>query len=295
MHRPPTFVTRVEDRDGTVLYRWEDEGEQVIDRTIADQVTGVLSQVVGRGTGVNARIGRPVAGKTGTGQEWADAWFVGYTPELVTGVWVGFAEGQIPMVPPTTRETVTGGSWPAQIWQSLMGDALVEVPVTDFAPAALPEPSGPPVGEEGEPAPDVTLPEGQGVPDVVGVPVDPAVETLARAGLLVEILEVPDDQYPPGIVAGTEPAPDTARPEDGVVIVRVANGERVPRSPDVLGRSAAEVLPQLESRFAVEVVETADPDADAASALPGVIWKVEPAAGQPLGPDQPVTIWVNPA
>ncbi|MEM8905343.1 MAG: PBP1A family penicillin-binding protein [Actinomycetota bacterium] len=293
IHRPPAFVTRVSDRDGTVLYQWQDEGQQVLDRVVADQVTGVLTQVVGRGTGVNARIGRPVAGKTGTGQEWGDAWFVGYTPELVTGVWVGFADGQVPMVPPTTRETVTGGSWPAQIWQSLMGDALVEVPVSEFTPAVLPEPTEPDVAEDESGVAEV-VPEGQGVPDVVGLPEAPATETLARAGLLVEVLEVPDDQYPPGIVAATEPVPGAARPDDDVVIVRVANGERVPRSPEVLGRTAASVLPELEGRFTLDVIETADPDADAASALPGVIWKVEPAGGSPLGPDQPVTIWVNP-
>ncbi|MEM9606051.1 MAG: PBP1A family penicillin-binding protein [Actinomycetota bacterium] len=292
VHRPPAFVTRVSDRDGTVLYRWEDEGEQVIDSTVANQVTGVLTQVVGRGTGVNARIGRPVAGKTGTGQNWGDAWFVGYTPDLVTGVWVGYAEGQISMVPPTTRETVTGGNWPARIWQSLMTDALAEVPISEFPTAVLPTDDTAPPDASDET--DETVPEGQAVPDVVGVPVDPATETLARAGLNVEVVEVPDDQYPPGIVVATEPAAGAARPEDGVLILQVANGQRVPRAPDVLGTLADDVLAELGDRIGIEVIVEFDPDGDAAAERPGVIWQTEPAAGAPLLDGEVLTLWVNP-
>jgi penicillin-binding protein 1A len=107
----------------------------VLDAGVADQVNGVLQQVVEQGTGVNARIGRPVAGKTGTGQEWRDAWFVGYTPDLVTSVWMGFAkEGNRSMVPPATPMQVTGGTWPAQIWQLYTSAALADVPVTPFVP-----------------------------------------------------------------------------------------------------------------------------------------------------------------
>ena len=73
-------------------------------------------------------IGRPAAGKTGTGQNWGDAWFVGYTPDLVTSVLIGYPEGQISMVPPTTRIRVTGGTWPAQIWQLFMTAVLAETP-----------------------------------------------------------------------------------------------------------------------------------------------------------------------
>ena len=91
----------------------------MLSETTARTITGVLQQVVTRGTGINARIGRPVAGKTGTSDNWADAWFVGYTPQLVTAVWVGFPPEEIKMRPPTTRITVTGGSWPAQIWQGV--------------------------------------------------------------------------------------------------------------------------------------------------------------------------------
>ena len=92
MHTDPVFVTRVTTSDGTVLYEAPIQRTRVLPETTARTINGVLQQVVTRGTGVNARIGRPVAGKTGTSDNWADAWFVGYTPELVTAVWVGFPD-----------------------------------------------------------------------------------------------------------------------------------------------------------------------------------------------------------
>ncbi|MCZ7530988.1 MAG: PBP1A family penicillin-binding protein [Acidimicrobiia bacterium] len=88
----PTFVTRVTAADGRVLYEADHSSERVLDEAVASEVTDVLRQVPERGTAVNARIGRPIAGKTGTTEEEGDAWFVGYTPELVTAVWVGFPD-----------------------------------------------------------------------------------------------------------------------------------------------------------------------------------------------------------
>ena len=86
----PVLVTRVTtQRRHACSTRRRSSGTRVLSETTARTITGVLQQVVNRGTGVNARIGRPVAGKTGTSDDWADAWFVGYTPELVTAVWVG--------------------------------------------------------------------------------------------------------------------------------------------------------------------------------------------------------------
>jgi beta-lactam-binding protein with PASTA domain len=129
---------------------------------------------------------------------------------------------------------------------------------------------------------------------VTGVPAEPATETLARAGLNVEVVEVPDDQYPPGIVVATEPPAGAARPEAGVVVLRVANGERVPRAPDLLGTRADEVVEQLEATYDLQVRIEADPDAEAAAARPGVIWQAEPAAGAPLFAGETLTVWVNP-
>src|SRR5262249_4949366 len=116
LHTAPVLVTRVVAPNGNVLYHAESQSHRVLPTSIAREVNGVLQQVVPRGTGINARIGRPVAGKTGTGENWKDAWFVGSTPQLTTAVWVGYPQQELSMVPPRTREKVTGGTWPAQIW-----------------------------------------------------------------------------------------------------------------------------------------------------------------------------------
>ena len=86
----------------------------------------LLRAVIAWGTGRHADIGRPAAGKTGTSQDFRDAWFVGYTPDLVTGVWVGNDDNS-PM------KNVTGGSMPAEIWKGFMSEALKGV-----APRTLP-------------------------------------------------------------------------------------------------------------------------------------------------------------
>jgi penicillin-binding protein 1A len=94
-------------------------------------VTRILEQNVQSGTGTRADIGRPSAGKTGTNEEHADAWFAGYTPELATTVWVGYTRGEIPMEN-VHGIAVSGGSFPAEIWGKFMDPALESVPESEF-------------------------------------------------------------------------------------------------------------------------------------------------------------------
>ncbi len=91
----------------------------------------VLEQVITRGTGRAANIGRPAAGKTGTTNDYGDAWFVGYTPQLVTAVWVGYPQGRVPMTN-VHGIRVYGGTFPAQIWRNFMSAALADSPVQRF-------------------------------------------------------------------------------------------------------------------------------------------------------------------
>jgi len=91
-----------------------------------------LKTVITAGTGTGANIGRPAAGKTGTSQNWRDAWFIGFTPDLLAGVWVGNDDNR-PM------NKVTGGSLPAAIWRQFMTGAEAKVAPTDF-PWVVPEP-----------------------------------------------------------------------------------------------------------------------------------------------------------
>src|SRR5581483_8891304 len=86
----PIPVVKVIDNTGKVLEdNTQPHASRVLDEVIADNVTDVLRGVISSGTGTRANIGRPAAGKTGTAQEYRDAWFVGYTPTLSTAVWLG--------------------------------------------------------------------------------------------------------------------------------------------------------------------------------------------------------------
>ncbi len=94
-------------------------------------VTRILEQNVQSGTGVRADIGKPAAGKTGTNEEHADAWFAGYTPDLATTVWVGYTRGEIPMEN-VHGIAVAGGTFPAEIWAKFMDPALEGAPAAEF-------------------------------------------------------------------------------------------------------------------------------------------------------------------
>jgi len=89
--------------------------------------------VIREGTATRAQIGRPAAGKTGTTDQYVDAWFVGYTPELVTAVWVGNPSGAVPMRTQWGGGPVFGGTYPAAIWARFMGSVLNGRPVHQFA------------------------------------------------------------------------------------------------------------------------------------------------------------------
>ncbi len=87
------------------------------------------------GTGKAAQLpGRQVAGKTGTTENYGDAWFVGYTPQYVTAVWVGYPDKLIPMTTEFHGKPVAGGTFPALIWKAFMQKALVKVPPESFTP-----------------------------------------------------------------------------------------------------------------------------------------------------------------
>jgi len=101
---------------------------------VASEVTRILAQNLRSGTGTGAYFGRPAAGKTGTTDNHADAWFVGYTPTLVTGVWIGYPNAQIEMKN-VHGITVSGGSFPASIWKLFMEPALSPTKPVDFPPA----------------------------------------------------------------------------------------------------------------------------------------------------------------
>jgi penicillin-binding protein 1A len=105
--------------------------KRVLSPGAAAVVTKILEENVQYGTGTKAGFGRPAAGKTGTTDNNADAWFVGYVPQLDTAVWVGYPSGEIPMQD-VHGIAVTGGSFPAEIWHLYMANALANAPTEDF-------------------------------------------------------------------------------------------------------------------------------------------------------------------
>ncbi len=119
----PHGIAEIRDAAGKVLYRPSGPGPG---RVVSPELTGamnrMLSGVIDHGTGRNAALPRPAAGKTGTTQDYRDAWFVGYTADLVAGVWFGNDDDR-PM------RKVTGGSLPAEAWRRFMLAATRGMPV----------------------------------------------------------------------------------------------------------------------------------------------------------------------
>jgi penicillin-binding protein 1A len=123
----PTFITKITDAQGNVLERTEPELEQAIPPETAFQITSMLQDVVRRGTGRKADgLGRPTAGKTGTTNHFHDNWFIGYTPGLLTAVWVGFDDKR------SLGSKETGGRNAAPIWKAFMDVAVQGLPTDDF-------------------------------------------------------------------------------------------------------------------------------------------------------------------
>ena len=133
----PTPVLRILDVKGEIVEdNRKPDGKQVISEAVADNVTSVLQGVVEKGTGTRAKIGRPAAGKTGTSENWENAWFVGYTPTLSTAVWMGHPGANKTMANVHGVPHVVGGSLPAMIWHDFMIEAVKDVEPIPFTVAA---------------------------------------------------------------------------------------------------------------------------------------------------------------
>ena len=123
----PYFIKKIVDRTGNVFEETKVQSEQVIDPRIAFMTTYVMQDVVESGTGRRVKsIGRPIAGKTGTTNDVRDAWFLGFTPSVVTGVWVGFDQEM------SLGKQEVGGRAAAPIWLYFMEKFLQNTPVETF-------------------------------------------------------------------------------------------------------------------------------------------------------------------
>jgi membrane peptidoglycan carboxypeptidase len=186
---PAYSIARIESPDRK-LYEHKPKCTRVIEPKIAATVTAMLRGVVTGGTGTAAALpGRPVAGKTGTAQDYKSAFFNGYTPQVATSVWVGFTPKPVPMRYQNGGRPVYGGTFPAMVFHDYMAAALSGAPVEGF-PAAPPppKPPTPPTTTPGTPPPPTTTPPRTThadvlVPGVVGLPAGAARAVLRTTGL----------------------------------------------------------------------------------------------------------------
>jgi membrane peptidoglycan carboxypeptidase len=208
--RCPAFsIAGIDGPDGKSLYHHRLSCSRVVDGKVAAQATDMLRGVVTGGTGGRATLpGRPVAGKTGTAQDYRSAFFNGFTPQLSASVWVGFTPKPtgMPHLGPTGGP-VFGGTYPAMIFHDYMTAALAGAPVLGF-PAA-PKPPPPPKVK---------------VPDVVGQPVQRAQAILQQAGFGTSVKEVPD-AAPKGRVIGQDPKGGSQVPGGTTVALKVSSGK----------------------------------------------------------------------
>ncbi len=125
----PHMIRRVTSYDGALLEEAHPVVHDVISPEVARTMTAMLEEVIQFGTGIQAKaLGRPAAGKTGTTQDYTDAWFIGFTPQITAGVWVGFDDKQISL-----GKKETGAKAALPIWLEFMQRALAGMPEVEFA------------------------------------------------------------------------------------------------------------------------------------------------------------------
>ena len=279
----------------------------------ADLLTSILERVVTSGTGKRAVLGdRQVAGKTGTTDNYGDAWFVGYTPQLAVAVWVGYPDGLRPMLTEFGGKPVTGGTLPALIWNSFMTRAdkrlkldPEQFPPTPYIPAQEKRivwrtgsykldngfcPGTRAVAffvERGPTEQAECYPNEVSVPLVVGKAVSAANETLAQKPLGSEIIGIPAKVGTrPGFVIKQEPRNGYLSANDNVRLYVSRPDPRYGLLPNLVGSSAAAARERLRSLKAKTKLRYAKGQA-------GSVLGQTPQPGVAVGPGLKVTLVVG--
>jgi len=233
LHANDYIVDKIVNSDGETIYQHEAETTQVADPAIFAAAHRALAVVPVSGTAPRANIGIPQGGKTGTHQSYLDAWYVGYTPEYSTAVWVGFEAQQVPLtnvvINGQNYARVFGGSVPAPIWAEFMSYVHQDLPETQF-------PAEPGNIEEYLVPPPTT------VPSVVGLTVSEARSRLADAKLNPSVVEIASLE-PEGIVVNQSVGAGATVRQGSFVTIWVSTGE-IPAGalPDLAGMTVEEAL-----------------------------------------------------
>jgi len=273
LHAQPLAITKITDADGKILQENIPSAEAAIDPVTAYLVDNVLKDVISYGTARSAGIGRPAAGKTGTTEHYSDAWFVGFTPELATAVWVGYPNSRRHMTSVHGR-TVFGGTFPAEIWKKFMLRALKNTPATNFEKpqhgiiyVSIDKESGllatkycPPenivkvaVSKENQPKKYCNLhkaPPMVKIPNVIGMNVDQAQAALTGAGFTVAVNSAPASGIPSNQVTSQSPAEESEAPQGSTVTLTISAGPDPNIKlalPNLIGQTEAQALTTLSN------------------------------------------------
>jgi len=279
IHHKPISILKVTDSKGNIIEEHQKEITRPIRDSTAHMVTEILKKVITSGTGKRADIGRPAAGKTGTTQEYTDAWFVGYTPELTASIWIGLPEETKPIG--RIRDTiVVGGTFPADIWRLFMTKALEGVPVSDFpAPekklievevcsnsGLIPGPFCPDIERQFSLFVEGTEPKTYcdkhnqiSMPNLIGLSKNEVIKILDSLKLTnVEIIEEFNPDYPKGKVFKHEPAQNelavSVNGEIPKVMIFISKGPEEKMMPDLIGLSEYEALEKLQSLGFINII-----------------------------------------
>jgi len=277
VHCQPFAITRVVLPEGRKLYQHHPQCKKAIDPAIAHLVTAMLQRVVCCGTGTAANIGRPVAGKTGTAQDYTNVYFAGYTPQVATAVWVGFPQGQIPM-DSYYGQSVYGGTVAAPIWHSFMVKAMAGMPVEGFP--------GPPVQVRGTIPNVVGLRSAEAQQIVIDAKFTPVVQKVESSAPANTVLE----QAPPGGATATLGSGVTLTVSNGKG--KGDGGETGPpvSVPAVTGIAEKDAVSALENSGlvpAVQYVDVTDPKRQ------GIVLTQSPAVGERVPSGSNVVIVVG--
>lgn len=286
------LIERIEDSEGRIVYQHQVEARQVLEPALAAAVVNTMEKSISRGTAGRAYIGRPQFGKTGTHEDYRDAWYVGGVPQLTTAVWVGYPDAQREMrsivVKPNRddRETIArmfGSSAPAPIWREFMTIVVADLPVENW-------PDDPPGTNVYYATPRIPM------PDVIGMDYEEATEELLQAGLDVTVKLVNSLEKKDTVVA-TDPEPGERVRQGTTVEIQVSNG-RSPTAPlpDLIGarrNQANRTLQDLKSATGIEftwVFEEVLTDVESDN---GRVVATVPGAGSILidGVNVVITIW----
>ena len=285
------LIERIEDSTGRVLYEHEVERTRVLDEALTAAVVRTMRKVVSQGTATRANIGRPQAGKTGTGQDFQDVWFMGFIPQYTTAVWVGHADAQVRMVNFSVFNDVTqkqqaysrayGGTLAAPIWKQFMLYVTEDLAVEDFPPA----PAGTNVYFR------TPLTE---VPDVMGLEERAAVSDISHAGLHAIVVKIASAE-PEGTILSQSPEGGTKITQGKAVTIQISTGIP-PVMPPWVGSDVATVpdlMATLNEQTGLELTWIFMDVATTNPSLWGKVAATNPTSGADLIYQQVVTVFVG--